>query len=48
MMTYNSPSDDQKWRVGLVNELLEARLGMVEVPLSDDEINDLLSFACSS
>ena len=48
LMNYKSPSDDQKWRVKLVNELLAARLGMLDIPLPDDQINDLLTFACSS
>ena len=48
LMNYKSPSDDQKWRVKLVNELLGARLGMLDIPLPDDQINHLLTFACSS
>ena len=48
IMIYKSPSDDQNWRIKLVNELLEARLGMLDIPLSDDQINDILNFTCSS
>ena len=48
LMSYKVVPDNELWRARLVDELLGARLGSLEVPLEKDEIETVLSFACSS
>ena len=46
-MVYKHVPDCDQWRVYLAKELLEARIGGIP-GFSNDEINDLLNFACRS
>ena len=48
LMEYKEVPENELWRARLVDELLGARLGSLEVPLEKDEIEAMLNFACSS
>ena len=44
-MGYAAVPEDESWRVDLIRELIE---NQVDVPLSKDEMEDILLFACTS
>ena len=48
LMKFKEIPDNEAWRTKLVDELLGAKFGTLEVPLSDAELEDILSYACSS
>jgi hypothetical protein len=46
-MRYAPVPEDEEWRVSLIRELLAASLeNEVDVPLSSQEIEDILNYAC--
>ena len=46
-MRYAPVPDDEEWRVSLIRKLLAASLeNEVDVPLSTQEIDDILNYAC--
>ena len=47
-MTYKAVPDHQSWRTKLVDELLGARFGSLELPLSVAERDAILNFVCTS
>ena len=47
-MTYRKVPDDEKWRCKMVDELIGAIYGHLDIPLDLDEINLLLNHICSS
>ena len=48
LMTFKEVPANEVWRPGLVDELLGAIYGNLEIPLDKEEIDTLLSYACSS
>ena len=48
MMKYRAVPEDEVWRAKLIDELLGARLGHLDIALETDEIEAMLSFACCS
>lgn len=48
LMTYKPVPNNEKWRIKLVDELLGARFGDLEIPLETEELEEILSLACSS
>ena len=48
-LQYFSLPQEEEWRIGMINELIDIRLNRVELPgFSKEEINDLLKIACVS
>ena len=48
MMSYRDIPENEMWRAPFIRELLEARHDRLEIPLDNHELEDLLSFICSS
>ena len=48
-LLYSQIPDEQLWRIGLIHELLNIRVGEIEVPgFTPDDISDILDFTCIS
>ena len=48
-LVYSEVPKTEKWRIGLVNELMNIRHGTIEVPgFSSDDISDILDYVCTS
>ena len=47
-MKYKVVPETERWRTSLVDELLGAKFSTLEIPLSLEEREAILSFACSS
>ena len=45
MMEYRAVTEDEVWRAKLIDELLGAKLGHLDIPLKTTEIEAMLSFA---
>ena len=46
---FNCISEDDKWRVNIINELIEYRYNAIDIDnFSNSEINDILRFVCTS
>ena len=47
-MTYKIVPENEEWRTKLVDEILGPKYGDLTIDIDDNELNDILSFACSS
>ena len=47
-MKYKEVPENERWRTNLVDELLGARFATLDIPLSIEEREAIISFACSS
>ena len=48
MISYRDIPENEMWRAPFIRELLEARDDRLGIPLDNHELEDLLSFICSS
>ena len=48
LMKFKAVPNDEVWRAKLVDELLGVKFGDLETNLADPEVDDLLSFICTS
>ena len=48
LMTYKVVPENEEWRTKLVDEILGAKYGDLTIDIDDNELNDILSFPCSS
>ena len=46
-MTYKVVPENEEWRTQLLDEILGAKYGDLTIDIDDNELNDILSFACS-
>ena len=48
-LTYNQVPENEMWRIGLLNELLNTRSSSLEVPgFTSDELTDMINIVCTS
>ena len=46
---YHSMAPDDEWKLGFINDIIEAKNGKIEVPnISDSDLDDMLTVLCTS
>ena len=48
LKNYCQVADGEKWRIPFVQELIDAKNGLLETNMSFDDLNTICSFVCSS